>query len=139
MPIKRRPHRGTDPDAGVLPLINVVFLLLVFFMVAGTLSARAPFDVTLPPSDSAQPAADQGRTVWIGPDGQIALGADTLDLAGFAAAARVLASESSGTLVRIEADMAAPADRLIAVVAVLENAGVLSLHVITQAGTGSGR
>ena len=37
MQIRRR-RRRFDADAGILPLINVVFLLLIFFMLAGRLT-----------------------------------------------------------------------------------------------------
>ncbi|MBM7335181.1 MAG: biopolymer transporter ExbD [Alcanivorax sp.] len=49
-----------SPDSGrrpplepVLPLINVVFLLLIFFMVAGQLAPRPEGDATAPDSASA--------------------------------------------------------------------------------------
>ncbi|HBS14056.1 MAG TPA: biopolymer transporter ExbD, partial [Alcanivorax sp.] len=49
-----------SPDSGrrpplepVLPLINVVFLLLIFFMVAGQLAPRPEGDVEAPDSASA--------------------------------------------------------------------------------------
>lgn len=50
-----------SPDSGrrpplepVLPLINVVFLLLIFFMVAGQLAPRPEGDVDAPDSASAE-------------------------------------------------------------------------------------
>lgn len=41
------------PLEPVLPLINVVFLLLIFFMVAGQLAPRPPGDVEAPDSTTA--------------------------------------------------------------------------------------
>jgi len=54
-----------SPDSGrrpplepVLPLINVVFLLLIFFMVAGQLAPRPEGDATAPDSASANTEED---------------------------------------------------------------------------------
>jgi len=63
-----------DGDASVLPLINVVFLLLVFFMVAGRLSGGDPFEVTPPESGTEGPAATAPMRVLLAADGRLALG-----------------------------------------------------------------
>jgi len=78
------PERRPDPtEERVLPLINVVFLLLIFFMLAGSLSVTEPFDIEPPASQSqggpgaggaARPAATghapepayAGRARWRG-------------------------------------------------------------------------
>ena len=55
--------RALDSDAGILPLINVVFLLLIFFMIAGQLAEQAPFEVEPPASDAEaeDDGADRGK------------------------------------------------------------------------------
>lgn len=40
----RRSRRSADEDARVLPLINIVFLLLIFFMVTGHMIIISPTD-----------------------------------------------------------------------------------------------
>ena len=50
------PPRPRNEDERILPLINVVFLLLIFFMLAGRLSASDPFQVE-PPRSSADPGS----------------------------------------------------------------------------------
>ena len=43
------PPRAQRPsEENVLPLINIVFLLLIFFMIAGALSVTAPFELDPP-------------------------------------------------------------------------------------------
>lgn len=49
-------HQG-NPDDRLIPLINIVFLMLIFFMVAGHVtSQRLPGDVQLPNSTQVNPA-----------------------------------------------------------------------------------
>ena len=58
LPSTRRAGSGLD-DERLLPLINVVFLLLVYFMLAGALSSPAAFRVD-PPKSSEAGSADAG-------------------------------------------------------------------------------
>lgn len=44
----RRPSRSQARRENVVPLINIVFLLLFFFLLTGTLRAPEPFPVELP-------------------------------------------------------------------------------------------
>ncbi|KAF0807410.1 ferric siderophore transport system inner membrane protein E [Alcanivorax xiamenensis] len=53
------------PLEPVLPLINVVFLLLIFFMVAGQLAPRPTVDVTAPNSAEAATEEDPGQLMLI--------------------------------------------------------------------------
>ena len=42
------PKRPRSTEDNILPLINVVFLLLIFFMLAGVLTQSPPFSLTPP-------------------------------------------------------------------------------------------
>ncbi|MGB8274454.1 MAG: biopolymer transporter ExbD [Alphaproteobacteria bacterium] len=69
---RRRIRMGLN----LVPLINVIFLLLIFFMLAGTLSTPDPFPVVRPESttgDSSQvePLYEPVEIV-VAPDGRIA-------------------------------------------------------------------
>lgn len=43
-----RPHRKEDLDVNITPLIDVVFLLLIFFMVSTTFERESEIEITLP-------------------------------------------------------------------------------------------
>ena len=51
-------RRSVNNDQSLIPLINIVFLLLIFFMITGQISAFDPRD-TLPPVSKSQRAIDQ--------------------------------------------------------------------------------
>lgn len=55
----------------VLPLINVVFLLLIFFMVAGRLAPGLPADVLPPESAAATDTSDEPIRLVVDADGQL--------------------------------------------------------------------
>ena len=55
-----RPNRENEPlDVNITPLIDVVFLLLIFFMVSTTFDRQAQLKVKLP---EASPSAEQKQT-----------------------------------------------------------------------------
>ncbi|MBC7145916.1 MAG: biopolymer transporter ExbD [Thioclava marina] len=66
------PHpRRSGNDANLLPMINVVFLLLIFFLISAQLAPPEPFPVTLPSArDQEQQTAD--FTLYLDASGQLA-------------------------------------------------------------------
>ena len=55
----------------VLPLINVVFLLLIFFMVAGRLAPGLPADVEPPQSEVAESHTDEPIRLVVDSEGNL--------------------------------------------------------------------
>ena len=59
---RRQPRRG--PEDNLIPLINIVFLMLIFFLVASTLRSFDPQGLDLPRA-LAEAGADQGPNVLL--------------------------------------------------------------------------
>lgn len=118
------PRARAEPT---IALINIVFLMLIFFLIAGSLAPRPDADVALvsltdittePPSDALIMLAD-GSLRHAG----AALSQDAA-LAEFSAAERV----------RLLPDRAAPAGALVALAQGLRAAGVAELVIVTERG-----
>lgn len=60
-------------DDNVIPLINVVFLMLIFFMLAGQISATDAFPVSVPISEREQAASLSEREILMSANGELAL------------------------------------------------------------------
>lgn len=107
---------------GALPLINIVFLMLIFFLIAGTVAPPLPRDLTLPDlaSDTAEPPPD---ALAILADGTTVAGGVPVDPARFAAT-------RPGDVVRILPDRTLPADRLLAVARSLRMAGAEEVRIV---------
>ena len=58
----------------MLPMINVVFLLLIFFMLAGALTTPELFRVTAPLASMTEAANKEGITVLMSDDHRFAIG-----------------------------------------------------------------
>lgn len=58
-----RPRRPEDPDVNLTPLIDVVFLLLIFFMVSTTFRQEADIAIELPKAAQDPAPAERQRLV----------------------------------------------------------------------------
>ena len=67
-----RPPAPPRPDT-IVPLIDVVFFLLVFFMLVGRMDATAPFEVTPAEARTGVALPGGGATVSVAADGALAL------------------------------------------------------------------
>ena len=112
----------------MLPLINVVFLLLIFFMLAGRLAAVDPFPTEPPRSASEGLTQEHDMVVHVDADGRLALDGTIMDAAELRGA--VVRYGASRT-VRLEADGRAEAVRVVAVMELLRAAGVEKLDLLT--------
>lgn len=129
-------HRQRNSDEGIIPLINVVFLLLIFFMLAGKLSQIDPFTVTPPDSASESPPDGSALTVLVGSDGRIAFDGKPVKLEELAALLTGRDGKEAAVL-RLKADQQAEADRVIEVMESLRAAGIEKLSLLTtKTGTG---
>ena len=133
----RRRTRDHDPGAGILPLINVVFLLLIFFMLAGQLTAAGPFKVTPPVSQQAaaerQAAVPREAAVLVAADGRLALNGQPVDAPALKAAMAADLARQPDLPVSLRADRAAEAVAVVAVMETLRDAGVRRLQLFAEA------
>lgn len=128
-----RPKRQND-DERILPLINVVFLLLIFFIIAGQLAATDPFEVEPATSASEAPAEVPELVVLAGSDGRLALNGEVMDEAELKSAlAAHLGRDgiAAAPPVRLKADGRAEASRIIAVMEMLREAGAEKIRLLT--------
>jgi biopolymer transport protein ExbD len=134
------PPRRTAPEP-LLPLINVVFLLLIFFLISARLAPPDPVAVVPPLSDAAQPGGAEGPLVlYLAADGTAALGAarGPAALAALAAAravhcARADCAAAPPALV-LRADAGLPAAALAPVLRDLAALGFAGVRLVTAAG-----
>lgn len=128
-----QPPRRRNDDERILPLINVVFLLLIFFMLAGRFSATDPFQVAPPLSVSEGPAATEEVVIHVSADGRLALDGEILEQQELRAAVAERLDGAAAVRVRLKADGSAEAVRVVAAMELLRAAGVEKLQLLTVA------
>lgn len=128
MRITRPPPR--NPPETIIALIDVVFFLLVFFMLIGRMDATAPFDVTPPTGQTGSDMPSGGVTLSVGANGALAL--DGRPLAETQAAALIgeRISAAPDTLVRINAHRDAELRRVLPYIARFEAMGAREVVLV---------
>lgn len=122
-----RPRRREDPDLNLVPMIDVVLVLLIFFMIATSLRHESQLDLVLPEaSGHSVPAALAPLDVAIDADGRYALNGQALAATDVPALKTALQAAARGRELPLilRADGRTPHR---AVVAVLDAAGQLGL------------
>jgi len=118
-----RPQTRRRGEA-VVPMINVVFLLLVFFMMTSQIAPPAPIEIT-PPTATPERLADGEAMLFLSADGTPAfndLRGDTVWPA--------LAALSEGATLTIAADAALPVEDLARILSRLDSG--LSIDLLVQ-------
>ena len=130
-----RPRPRND-DERILPLINVVFLLLIFFMLAGRFSAADPFQIDPPRSASDGVATERDILVLVGADGRLALDGEIIEEAALGAAVADRLSPDKKVQLWLKADGGAETTRVVEVMELLRAAGAQRLRLLTVTGGG---
>lgn len=113
--------RRSQRSESIVPMINVVFLLLIFLLLTAEMAPPEPFPVT-PPAADLDPAAAGPAVLYVGADGTLSLGA--------ASGAAALAAIPEGGVLYLRADAALPAAELAALLPRLAVAGELRLVTV---------
>jgi len=119
----------------IIPLINIVFLLLIFFMLAGEIQRHPDIDPPLAQSADAA-AGENGDRLELRADGSLLLAGVILNEDNRTAALKQRLMEADG--ITLVADRDVPADILLNVLDALRDAGFASVTVLTRAGRGAG-
>lgn len=128
MRLNRRQQRQ-HPET-IVALIDVVFFLLIFFMLIGRLDASAPFAVVPPVGVTGTDLPAGGMTLSISADGALALDgvAITRDALGGAVTARLALTPDM--LIRVNADKSTQLSHVLPVVSALEQLGAKDVALI---------
>ena len=123
------PARKPEPT---IALINIVFLMLIFFLIAGTLAPPLDKDLTL-----VRTAGLEGReppdALIVRSDGTAMWRGQEIEIADAARHAKT-GSEDDGTVMRIVPDRDLPAIRLIEIAEELRRGGAARIFVVTERG-----
>lgn len=112
----------------IVPMINVVFLLLIFFLMTAQIAPPEPFDVS-PPTAEQVTEPDGELVLYVGKDDALQF----QDTAGEAAYAAISASAGDGKVLQLRIDSSLDGDRLAQVMHRLAAVGFARVEVVVQA------
>ena len=127
---KRRPEVVVD----ITPLIDIIFQLVLFFMVSTTFVTSPGIQVDLPRSSADTILRDKSDIkIWVTQDGAVYVHEEPVDWKGLRAALTAAAQRDPGTLVIIKADKAVEHGRVVAVMDLARSMGLGKLAIATEA------
>ena len=121
MKLRRRDARPATET--IVALIDVVFFLLIFFMLVGRMDATSPFDVIPPRTRAGADMPGGGTTVTVAADGRLALDGQESERDPALADLSVRLEADPGLLVRINAHRDARLGDVLPLVAEIERLG----------------
>lgn len=127
MRLARPQRRGVRENT--VPMINIVFLLLIFFLMTAQIAPPEPLDVTPPEAADADAPPDPGTALFVDAGGALSYDGRR----GEAALAR-LAARDTGAPLAIRADADLPGAELAALLRRLAGRGVARVSLVTLAG-----
>jgi len=134
--VSRAPARSSGDDS-LVPLINIVFLMLIFFLLAGTIAPSPQVAVDPPAADSRDPLRQESLELAIDAQGNVFIAGEAVPLDLLASRLRVefdAARGKAGTRIRLDlfADHRLEAARLDPVLAALREAEIEDVYLKTQ-------
>ena len=122
-----------DSDINLTPMLDVVFIMLIFFIVTATFIKQAGIDVLRPAAATAEQKPTVSVLVAIGENGEIWIDKRRVDVAAVRShIERLHAENPKGGLV-IQADKGARYELLKAVLTAARGAGLTQVAVSTEA------
>ena len=124
MRIQSAPKRQTAES--VIPMINVVFLLLIFFLMTAQITPPEPFEVSPPEAQLDTPAEGQD-ILHVSAEGDMAY----RDARGEEAVLAALADYPESEPLMLRADRGVPAQQIATLLPKLAAAGVRNLKLVS--------
>ncbi|MFT5434015.1 MAG: biopolymer transport protein ExbD [Myxococcota bacterium] len=116
----------------IAPLIDIVFLLLVFFMLTSTFLKPEAIELTLPSTESSDPTDEPPIRIALARDGEVSLNGEVVEFRELRALLLPLLDGNPDLPVGLSADAAASVQQMLDVVDEVRAAGGHNLAVISQ-------
>ncbi|HUP01709.1 MAG TPA: biopolymer transporter ExbD [Gemmatimonadota bacterium] len=129
-----RLETGRRRKAGIniTSLIDVVFLLLLFFVVTSTFLEQPGLDLALPEASTAEGEREGDVTVSVAPDGTVYLAGEAVPAGDLAGRLEAALSVRDPKRVILEADRSVSHGRVVEVMDAARRAGATALVVATR-------
>ena len=133
--MKLRRRNEPQHSETIIALIDVVFFLLVFFMLIGRMDATAPFDVVPPVAMSGADMPAGGATLSVSADGSVAFDGLAVTRVEFETALAARLADAKDLRLRVNAHRDAELRHVLPLVGAAEALGVPDVVLVVTPGT----
>ena len=119
-------------EPNITPMLDVVFSLLIFFIVTANFIKDPGLEINRPDSETAEITENAAILIAIGPAGEIYMDGRRIDVRQVKAnVIRLMAENPQGAVV-MQADEKATAEKIIAVMDEVREAGVIDISIASE-------
>jgi biopolymer transport protein ExbD len=130
MDFKKRRHNHVHMN--IAPLVDVVFLLLLFFMLTSHLIQEPAIKIKLPESKTAEAQNELVKTILITKNSEIYFMDKRIDIENLQRAIMESISDSKKDSVRIKADREADVGLLVKIIDEVRLSGITDFSIVTE-------
>ncbi len=123
---------NSSAEMSLTPLIDMVFLLIIFFLLTTRFITEEGISVKLPQADSTTPQTQREITVYVSKEGRVFIGNRAITLHQLYYELRSLIGSDRDKLVVIKADRNAILNKVVKVMDVAKTAGAARLCIATR-------
>lgn len=122
----------TPRPISFIPLISIMFVLILFFMIAGHLQKIQIIEVNLPMADSGQVIDEGPIEIMLGKYNEVIVNDEMSDMPTLLEELKRQLAVNPDRVVTIKADAALEANKLVDVMQLVSKAGGINLSLITE-------
>lgn len=138
MSIGRRERESAEGSVDLTPMIDMTFILLIFFMVSTTFVKDMKIDIDRPGATTQVVASTKAVRVYVDKQGEVYLEGEPVRIWTLQSRIRDLLKGATGKSVLVVTDEQVPSGRLIEVVDQARMAGAEDVGVATSIEAGEG-
>jgi biopolymer transport protein ExbD len=129
-----RRREAAQSEVNMTPMLDVVFIMLIFFIVTSSYVKEAGVDIIRPPAVTAEPKSKGNILIAITENGQIWIDRREVDPRSLRASIERLHAENPNGAIVIQADQNSQSHLLVAVMDAAEAAGVNRIAIAADGG-----
>jgi biopolymer transport protein ExbD len=128
-------RRKSDEGPGEIdltPMLDVVFILLIFFIVTSVFVTEAGIEISKPQASTADPKSKDLILIAVSPDGDVWMDGEQVDQRFVRSRIELRLAEAPNSSVIIQGDRAATNDHVMSIMRAAREAQVTSISISTE-------
>ena len=130
--LSRAKDEAQAGEIDLTPMLDVVFILLIFFIVTAVFVKEAGYEVLKPQATTATPAELEPILIAISPVGEIWMDGDIVQPRALRLRIEQRLAETPNAAVVIQADQQAPNEQVMAIMTAAREAGLPNVQIAAE-------
>ncbi len=130
--MKRREDDTGTGEIDLTPMLDVVFILLIFFIVTSVFITEAGIEVTKPEASTAEPRSQDLILIAISPEGEIWIDGEAIDSRFIRTRFERRLAETPNASVVIQGDRSAANEHVMTILRAARDADIANVSISTE-------